>query len=298
ETGAGTPTTLAFAIRWAVDHNATVINMSLAACFPATAGTTLTPDQKLLQAAIHYAVERNIVLVAAAGNLQQQGQPCGTQNNNPDPNAPTWIESPAWFADDVLSVAAIATTTTDAQQAGQPAGFTVWGPWVSVAAPGTNITSLDPGSPTGLSDQTYENNHVQGIQGTSFAAPYVAGLAALVKERFPGLDVHQVMNRIKMTAQHPAAPGGRDNQVGYGMIDPVAALTSVVPGEPGTPAAATAQRIPSDLGTLDGRSLSPMVIAMLGTATGVALLLITLFVVHAMNTAKRRQRVPASRLRL
>lgn len=300
EVGAGTPTTLAYAISWAAAHGATVINMSLAACFLASQSQALSQDQKLLQAAIHAAAKQGVVIVAAAGNLQPQGQPCGDQNANPNPNAPKWIESPAWFADDVLSVAAIAVEDDAKQgfQAGQPATFSIWGPWVGVAAPGTKIISLDPGSSSTLANQTFENNQVQDIQGTSFSAPYVAGLAALVRQKFPNLDAHQVMNRIKMTAQHPAAPGGRNNQVGYGMINPVAALTAVVPGEPGAPAVAKAEQIPSGLGNGAGTSLSPMMIALYGTGAGVALLIMTLFIVHAVNTSRKRQAAQPSRLRI
>ena len=64
------------------------------------------------------------------------------------------------------------------------------------------------------------------LNGTSFAAPWVAGLAALVRERFPQLTASQVVDRILATARRPA--GGRSAlQVGRGVIDPMAALTTV-----------------------------------------------------------------------
>jgi membrane-anchored mycosin MYCP len=254
-------------------------------------------SQKILQQAIHYAVaDKKVVLVAAAGNLSQ-GPGCTTQNDAPDPNRPKWIESPAWFAEDVLSVAAIATDN-NGQAAGAPANFTMWGPWVSVAGPGTGIISLDPGSRTGLVNQEIVGGKPQPLQGTSFAAPYVAGLAALVKQQFPNLNAYQVMHRIEMTAQHPGTPSGRNNQVGYGMIDPVAALTAVVPGEPNSPATAKAVQIPSDVGVAEAKSLSPMMFAMYGTLIGVALLLITLFVVHATSRSRRNHRPAPQRLRM
>lgn len=68
------------------------------------------------------------------------------------------------------------------------------------------------------------------ISGTSFAAAYVSGLAALLKQRFPVLTPAQIMNRITATARHPG--GGVDNYVGAGVIDPVAALTWDVPAGP------------------------------------------------------------------
>ncbi len=296
---AGNAGTLGYAILTAVEHHATVINMSLSACLPPTMGAADQNSQKFLQNVIHYAVhDKGVVLVAAAGNQPQQQGGCTTQNDNPDPNRPKWIESPAWFSQDVLSVAAIATDSANKETPGAPASFTMWGPWVSVAGPGTGIVSLDPGSKTGLANQEIVGGKPQPLQGTSFAAPYVAGLAALVKQKFPGLDAYQVMHRIEMTAQHPGTPSGRNNQVGYGMIDPVAALTAVIPGEPNSPQPAAARQLPSDVGVANVKSVSPMMYAMYGTLIGVALLLITLFVVHATNRSRRNHRPTQQRLRM
>jgi membrane-anchored mycosin MYCP len=295
---AGNSNTLASAILAAVSRNATVINMSLSACLTQNMGAADQQAQQRLHNAIHYAVhDRNVVIVAAAGNLEQN-PPCNSQNDNPDPNNPKWIESPAWFSDDVLSVAAIATDSGNRETPGAPASFTMWGPWVSVAGPGTGIISLDPGAASGLVNQEIANGKQQSLQGTSFSAPYVAGLAALVRQKFPWLTAQEVMRRIEMTAQHPGAPSGRNNQVGYGMIDPVAALTAVVPGEPNSPATATPVRIASDVGVAQVKSLSPMMFAMYGTLIGVALLLITLFAVHAVNRSRRNHKPAPQRLRM
>ncbi|QUQ70671.1 type VII secretion-associated serine protease mycosin [Kutzneria sp. CA-103260] len=295
EVGAGTSNTLAYAILTAADHNATVINISLSACLVPAQGLS----QTLLQNAIHYAVhDKGVVIVAAAGNLEQ-GSTCNTQNDRPDPNKPKWIESPAWFTDDVLSVAAIATDNANQQTPGAPASFSMWGPWVSVAGPGTGIITLDPGTNSGLANmETGSNGQAQPLQGTSFAAPYVAGLAALVKDRFPNLNAYDVMHRIEMTAQHPGTPSGRNNQVGYGMIDPVAALTAVIPGEPNSPKPVAGRQLPSDVGVAEVKSVSPMMYAMYGTLIGVALLLITLFVVHATNRSRRNHKPAQQRLRM
>src|SRR5204862_6775720 len=105
-------------------------------------------------------------------------------------------------SDDVISVAAM-------DRLGDPAKFSVQGPWVSVAAPGTEITSLDPFNPQALTNRSGPVGKQTEIQGTSFAAPYVSGLAALVRERFKDhpLTARQVMNRIRVTASHPAATG-------------------------------------------------------------------------------------------
>lgn len=266
-TTAGTLKTLAQAVIRATDKGAQVINMSVDNCRSATGAISLGEQQ--LQAAVNYAVEKNVVVVAAAGNVSEN---C-PQNNQADPNMPKMIVTPPWFADDVLSVAAI-------QKDGSVADFSVNGPWISVAAPGTEIISLDPAEGSdGLANLTIEGNGKPGeIQGTSFAAPYVAGVAALVRAKFPDLKAREVMERIKATSQHPAAPGGRDNFVGFGVIDPIAALTASVPAEKAQPV-----QLPSDMPPGDNRAKTPMIVALAGTGGGLVALLITLFVVHSVR---------------
>ncbi|MER7858115.1 type VII secretion-associated serine protease mycosin [Amycolatopsis japonica] len=273
---AGTLTTLAQAVVRAVDQGSNVINMSVDNCRPATG--SITKGEQELQAAVNYAVERNVVVVAAAGNV---GDKC-LQNDQPDPKSPKTIVTPPWFAEDVLSVAAIDET-------GGVANFSVNGPWVSVAAPGTKIISLDPAEgSSSLANLTIEGNGQPGeIQGTSFAAPYVAGVAALVRQKFPDLNARQVMTRIKETAQHPAAPGGRDNFVGFGVIDPIAALTAIVPSEADK---AKPVQLPANLPPANDRDPAPMIVALAGTGGGLVALLVTLFVVHSV----RRNRPAAS----
>lgn len=68
------------------------------------------------------------------------------------------------------------------------------------------------------------------IAGTSFAAAYVSGLAALLRQRFPDLTPAQIIHRITATARHPG--GGVDDLVGAGVIDAVAALTWDIPPGP------------------------------------------------------------------
>jgi membrane-anchored mycosin MYCP len=63
--------------------------------------------------------------------------------------------------------------------------------------------------------------------GTSFSTAIVSGVAALVRAKYPQLSSHQIINRLTRTARAPAR--GVDNQVGYGVVDPVAALTWDVP---------------------------------------------------------------------
>jgi membrane-anchored mycosin MYCP len=220
---AGSLRSLARAILHAANMGAQVINISEAACYKVTRRI----DENSLGAAIEYAVNvKNAVVVVAAGNT---GGDC-SQNPPPNPALPAdprgWqgvqtIVSPAWYSPLVLTVGGIGEN-------GQPSTFSMSGPWVGAAAPAENITALG-----------YDGNPVNALQGqdglipingTSFAAAFVSGLAAMVKQRFPTLTPAQIMNRITATARHPG--GGVDNYVGAGVIDPVAALTWDVPEGP------------------------------------------------------------------
>lgn len=280
---AGTLKTLAEIIRGIADRKeADVINMSVDNCRSAI--STITEGEQQVQAAVHYAAEAGIVIVAAAGNATDT---C-PQNDQPDAKKPRTIVTPPWFADDVLSVGAI-------DEFGSVASFSVHGPWVGVAAPGTKIISLDPAENSdSLANLTFESgDKASEIQGTSFAAPYVAGLAALVKAKYPQLDAKAIINRIKETAQHPAAPGGRDNFVGYGVIDPVAALTQSLPSEVGNQAPIPSPQL-AQLPPANDHDSTPMIVALAGTGGGIVALLITLFVMRTIRrnrpaeTASRR----------
>jgi membrane-anchored mycosin MYCP len=220
--GYGNVRTLALAIVRAVDLGATVVNVSVVGCAPAGAGM----NDAELGSAVRYAYERNVVVVAAAGNFKDQGL-CNAQNEIRDPNAPLeqgWdsvrtIASPAWFSDYVLSVGALTP-------AAEPAEFSLRGPWVDVAAPGEQLTSLDPAG-VGLINAWQDQRGLVPISGTSFATPFVAGVVALVRSRFPTLTAGQVMDLIKRTAHNPGT--GPNIATGHGVVDPVAALTYQLP---------------------------------------------------------------------
>ncbi|CRZ16021.1 peptidase S8/S53 subtilisin kexin sedolisin [Mycolicibacterium neworleansense] len=211
--GVGDVDTLAMAVRTAADLGATVINISSVACVPATA----TPDDRALGAALSYAVDvRNVVVVAAAGNVGGGcAQPDGTVGapGEPDWNSVRSVSSPAWYDDLVLCVGSVGSD-------GTPSDFSLAGPWVDVAAPGENLVSLHPDGEQ-LIDRLGRG---APISGTSYAAPVVAGLAALVRSRFPQLSAREVMRRIEDTAHTPA--DGWNPFVGHGVIDAPAAVSS------------------------------------------------------------------------
>ncbi|WP_063035636.1 type VII secretion-associated serine protease mycosin [Nocardia grenadensis] len=269
--GYGTVATLAAAVVRAVDTGATVINISEVACAPSGAA----PADAALGAAVKYAYDRNVVVVAAAGNVQQGGA-C-EQNEGTDWGAVRTVVSPAWFSPYVLSVASV-----DAD--GRPSPFSMHGPWVGVAAPGHGIVSLDsrPGG-TGVVDSVQTGEGVGSIDGTSFSCAYVSGLAALVRARFPELSAQQVMDRITRTAMQPGS--GRDDRIGAGLIDPLAALTAQLPAQPIGTGADVPRALPAPAPAPYVDPL-PRTVATVGTLT----LLSLLGVGYALSVPFRRQR--------
>jgi membrane-anchored mycosin MYCP len=275
--GYGNIHTLALAIARAVDLGATVINLSEVACVPVGAGL----NDAELGLALRYAYERNVVVVAAAGNVNQQGL-CRTQNLARDPNLPLqrqWesvqtIASPAWFSDYVLTVAALSLS-------GEPAEFSLRGPWVGVAAPGERIVSLDPNGP-GLINAWQDQRGLVPINGTSFATPFVAGVVALVRSRFPALNAGQVTELIKRTAHTEGA--GPNTATGYGVVDPIAALTYQLPPLQNMPNPDAGRPIPSP--PRRGRDNRVRDIVLTVTGACAALSLIALTVLAPKRTRK------------
>lgn len=221
---AGTVSTLARAIVHAANMGAKVINVSVTACVSAADPL----DQRSIGAAVWYAATvKDAVVVAAAGNEGEDGcarnpslEPLDADDPRGWRNIKT-VSSPSWFSDYVLSVGAVDTT-------GAPLSKSLAGPWVAAAAPGVEIMGLSPqGGPANAYPPVRPGEKDIPFWGTSFSAAYVSGVAALVRAKYPQLNAHQVINRILQTAHNPAR--GVDNQVGYGVVDPVAALTFDVP---------------------------------------------------------------------
>jgi len=187
------------AIRDAVELGASVINLSLAT----------TDDVPALRSAVDFALSSNVVVVAAVGNDEQPAGHNGVLGVGPF--------YPAAYPG-VLSVGAVGP-------GGSLAGFSDRRTPVSVTAPGVNVTSAYPGVFPGSYDPVQN--------GTSFAAAFVSGVVALVRSYHPRLDEAQVVARIEATADGRAGPG-----TGYGLVNPVRAVTAVLPAEPSAAAPA------------------------------------------------------------
>lgn len=222
---AGSIRSLARAVVHAANLGANVINISEAACFK----VKKTVDESTLGAALNYAVNiKGAVVIVAAGNV---GGDCA-QNPPPDPvvaNDPLgWqavqtIVTPAWYDPLVLSVGGVGEN-------GAPSEFSMHGPWVGVAASAEDIVALGPSGEA--VDALSGKDGPVPIAGTSFAAAYVSGVAALLRQRFPDLMPAQIITRITDSARHPG--GGFNDAVGAGTMDAVAALTWDIPTGPAT----------------------------------------------------------------
>ncbi|MER6104404.1 type VII secretion-associated serine protease mycosin [Streptomyces sp. NPDC001832] len=143
----------------------------------------------VLKQEVDAALDKEIVIVASAGNDGLGGNVKETY--------------PASY-DGVLAVAS-------SDRNNERAAFSQSGEFVGVAAPGVDMISTVPGG-----------GHCAD-NGTSFSAPYVAGVAALIKAKHKDWTQEQIVAQIQQTAERSIA--GHDSRVGWGVVDPVRALT-------------------------------------------------------------------------
>jgi len=188
--GSGTVANIAEAIRFAADNGADVINLSLGG----------TGDSQVLKEAIDYAYQKKVVIVAAAGNSNQNSS-----------------SYPARYPH-VISVGAL-------DSSGVKAPYSNFGAGVDISAPGGSETgqilqeTIDPasGKPVFL-----------GLSGTSMASPHVAGVVALVKA--VGVkEPEKVLNLLKQSARK--VPDDTLNHFGAGQLDAGEAVKLAVRGE-------------------------------------------------------------------
>ncbi|WP_052697454.1 S8 family serine peptidase [Methanoculleus bourgensis] len=141
---------------------------------------------RIVEEACRYAWEKGCILVAASGN--------GGAN---------LINYPAAY-DIVIAVGSVGKT-------GLRSPFSNYGTNLELVAPGESILSTTPGNTYGLRS------------GTSMACPHVAGVAALLLSRYPGMSNLEVRKRLTETADDLGSPG-KDPQYGYGLVNVFAAL--------------------------------------------------------------------------
>ena len=173
---------LAEGIRWATDHGADVINLSLGDD-SASAHPEPGEDQ-----AIQYALRKGVTVVASAGNGGEKGD---------------HVSYPAAYP------GVIAATAVDRYGTRAPFSTRRW--YATVSAPGVDVIIADP-----------DHKYYEGW-GTSAAAAFVSGAAALVRAAHPDLTPAQVKRLLEDSARNAPADG-RDDSRGFGFVDPAAAI--------------------------------------------------------------------------
>jgi subtilisin family serine protease len=194
---------VAAGIVYAVRHGARVINLSVA-------GRTRSLVEK---AALAYAARHRVVVVAAAGNDALDGNP---------PEYPAALLQP--LGSNGVGGSGLAVAASD--MSGARARFSEHGSYLSLAAPGAAVLGMIPAGTAagsfapaqlpGASDGVYAY-----ASGTSFAAPEVAGAAALVLAANPRLSATQVASILKETA---SGRGSWNPELGFGVLDVAAAV--------------------------------------------------------------------------
>ncbi len=191
--GGGTSAAIADAIRWAADHGANVINMSLGG-----GGRSV-----VMEKAVEYARKKGVVVVCAAGN-----------------GGRGIVEYPAAYPG-AVAVGAVGPT-------GQRAPYSSWGKELDVAAPGGDKSQ---GDEAGILQNTIDPQDVSqavyaSYQGTSMATPHVAGVAALLWAA-GAKNPDQVEKALFASAHPPKGATGWTDQYGHGVIDAEAALNAL-----------------------------------------------------------------------
>ena len=210
------PAIVAKGITWAVDHGATVINLSL--------GGQLRSD--VLATALAYAAQHDVVVIACTGNVTADS----TSRDVWYPAREAGVVAVAGLVSaDAMPAAAPPTADRSAVGGAGGSGSTesLWngsltGAPTVLVAPAVNLLGAKAGG------------GYWRVQGTSFAAPLVAATASLIRSRYPTLTAPNVINRLISTARDLGRPG-RDSQYGYGEVDPAAALAAEVAPVKGNP---------------------------------------------------------------
>lgn len=189
--GSGTSSNVAKGIIYAADRGAKVINLSIGSNQSSTA----------MESAVAYAISKNVLVVAAAGNSG-----CGL------------LGAPAEYPASYPGVVAVASVTQSISRA----SYSSCGSWVDVAAPGDRIYSTMIKNSVGLGCSSSANYCY--LSGTSFSTPYVAATGALAIAR-RGWSQATVASRLQSTATD-ISPDGKDKYTGAGFINPLKMITS------------------------------------------------------------------------
>jgi subtilisin family serine protease len=245
------------AIRWAVDHDAKVINLSLGR----------PGDEPLLPGeaeALRYAMGKDVVVVVDAGNVRQL----------PTGNA-------------LAMVPGVVAVSGTARSGGFWSG-SVQAPYVALAAPAEDVVNVGA--------RNIHNTGYSSGSGTSESAAIVSGVAALIRAEFPDLDANNVINRLIRTSVDEGAPG-RDRQYGFGVVDAQRAVTADVPPTTSNPLGSSATPTPGGAGSgsaTDDDAAAGRLLTLVGVGLAVLVGLVILVVVIVLIARAGRRRPPTA----
>ncbi|HUF48166.1 MAG TPA: S8 family serine peptidase [Vicinamibacterales bacterium] len=204
---------IAEAIEYATDNGARVINISLGG----------TGQSNAVRQAMQYAIERGVFISMSGGNRAQTGNQVGY---------------PAFYGQQFGGAMAVSAVTRSRLRA----PYSSTGSYIEIAAPGgstsdggaagaiwqatirradSSTNRLFNGFPA-VVEPRFDRFESTGLTGTSMAAPHVAGLAALLISQ--GITEPSLIEQIIRLSARDLGEPGRDDEFGYGLIDPRAAL--------------------------------------------------------------------------
>jgi serine protease len=185
---------------WAVDSGAQVVNASIA-------GTSPNPAYR---DALRYAVDHGALVAVPTGDEARNGNP---------------TMYPAAYAPQIDGVVAVGAVNREFRRA----YYSSYGPYVEIAAPGGDVKDIWQMSAVGVATWStsprFDLYASRGFQGTSMASAYVAGLAALLYNQ--GITKPAAIEAALKRFATDRGPLGRDDEYGYGIIDPRASLRGI-----------------------------------------------------------------------
>ena len=190
------------AIRYAVDHGARVVNMSF--------GKKISPHKVWVDDAFKYAASKDVLLVMASGNDNQD------VDAKPEFPSDTYLDGTT--TDNVINVGASGPRKGEKLAA----AFSNYGKVnVDIFSPGVKVTSID------------EDAEFNTADGTSFSSPIVAGIAALIMEYYPELSARQVKQAILASANSLKGtmvikPGTKDEKVDFSTLSKTGGIVNAL----------------------------------------------------------------------
>jgi subtilisin family serine protease len=186
------------AVRWATDHGAKIISMSLGADRDPNRDPEPCPRDE--QDAITYAVSKGVIVVAGSGNDGESGSP---------------VAAPG------VCIGVISVGAVDSRN--QVASFSSRHPYLTMTAPGVNIPTLSR-----IPHEAYIG------AGTSQATAISSAAIALVWSKYPKATNFEIVARVLATVDHKSG-GAPDPAYGYGIVNPARAINTAVPADAANP---------------------------------------------------------------